>query len=245
MTHRFFLSPECFSGEQVKFPRETAHQILRVLRLKSGHEVAALDNRGKEYRVELTSVEAGAVEGVVRSVSDCQAEPAVKMVLYLCLTQREKFEWMLQKCTEVGAAGFVPVIAARSLVQRGAGHDEKHERWKRILKEAAEQCGRGLIPTLTAPQDFAGALALAQNHPVKLMAYEGEQTTPLTSATGLADAHEVALLIGPEGGFTTEEVGQAVRAGFTPVTLGRRILRMETAAVVGAALVLHRLGELG
>jgi 16S rRNA (uracil1498-N3)-methyltransferase len=245
--HRFFVPPECLRDGRVVFPTEPEHQLRRVLRLQPGQQVIVLDNRGSEYEVGLDADAGGVLGGQVLSSRPAAGEPQTRLTLYLCLSQREKFEWMLQKCTEVGAAGFVPVISSRSLVQDARGVEKKLPRWKKIIQEAAEQSGRGCIPELAAVQSFARALQASGGSDLALIPWEGETAHSLTSALeGLGrNGQRIAALIGPEGGFSEEEVSAAQVAGFRPVTLGRRILRMETAAVVTAALVLHDLGEMG
>lgn len=244
--HRFFIPPESFSSSEVTFPPEQARQIARVLRLKPGAQVWALDGCGMEARVELTQVEASQVRGQIMAQQPALGEPRVELSMYLCLTQREKFEWMLQKCTEVGAGSFVPVISSRSLVQSAAETEHKRERWERILQEAAEQCGRGKIPQLQVTLNLKQALEAAQQSGARcILPWEEERSCSLQQALGGEKPARVALLIGPEGGFSEEEAAAAVDAGFQLATLGRRILRAETAAVVAAALTLYELGEMG
>jgi 16S rRNA (uracil1498-N3)-methyltransferase len=227
----------------VLFPPETSHQISAVLHLKIGQDVVLLDNTGREFQVELMEIGNKVVLGKIVESRPSIAEPAAQVVLYLSLTQREKFEWALQKCTEVGAAGFVPVITRRSLVQTMVEARNKFERWGKILQEAAEQSGRGLVPTLYEPLRFGQALAHArQNAEITLIPWENEHTVTLGAALSQAgDAPHIAVFIGPEGGYSSEEVTLACQTGAKPVTLGRRILRMETAAIVTAALILNYL----
>lgn len=244
--HRFFLPPGAFQQNQVRFPADTARQLRTVLRLRPGQQVIALDNAGSEYTVTLAEVETQSAWGEIDARRPALGEPAARLALYLGLTQREKFEWMLQKCTEIGAAAFIPFISSRSLVQNKRESEGKQERWQRILQEAAEQSGRGLIPTLHPPLDFTAALDHArQNDRPALIAWEGEDRRSLRAALQeLGSPPQLSLLIGPEGGFSAAEVEQARAAGLQAVTLGRRILRMETAAVAAAALVLYQLGEM-
>lgn len=233
--HRFFLPLDAYQGQAVLFPSETAHQIQRVLRLHAGDSVICLDNQGWEYRVELNP---GESSGRILGKSPAGGEPAVRLHLLLCLSQREKFEWMLQKCTEVGAAEFTPVLSSRSLVQDAHSLENKYPRWEKILQEAAEQSGRGVVPRLNRAADYEAALLAAPAAGnLCLLAWEGETSQRLTGALqGQARNAAVAVLIGPEGGLSEAEVELAAGAGWKPVSLGRRILRMETAAVVAAAL---------
>jgi 16S rRNA (uracil1498-N3)-methyltransferase len=239
--HRFFLPPEDFHVDHIQIRGKTARQIARVLRMKAGEECVLLDDMGSEYlaRLDVVDVDGCSAEIVERHRAE---EPEVQLLMMLCLTQREKFEWMLQKCTEVGAAGFLPVISQRSLVQDEADVRNKVERWEGILREAAEQSGRGMIPRLHQVLRFDAAVEEVEHeYPLRLIPWEGEKLAGLKSVLLGDVSKRVAVLIGPEGGFAEEEVKGAVNRGFQPVTLGRRILRTETAAVVSAARVLHEL----
>ena len=241
--HRFFVPPDVLQSTSVVFPTETAHQISAVLHLRVGQQVVLLDNSGLEFVVELLAVGNKVVLGKIVAVRPSDGEPEAKVTLYLALTQREKFEWALQKCTEVGAAGFVPVITARSLVQTAVEARTKYDRWQKILQEAAEQSGRGLVPVLGEPLRFGQALAHArQNADICLIPWENEKNVRLRSALSSAgEKAKIAVFIGPEGGFTAEEITLACQTGAVTVTLGKRILRMETAAAVATAIILDTL----
>jgi 16S rRNA (uracil1498-N3)-methyltransferase len=241
--HRFFLSPDSLTTDEVIFPEEIARQMVAVLRLKIWDHVVVLDGQGLEVKVKLTTVTRDQVIGTVVGRREAPCEPHVRLTLFLALTQREKFEWMLQKCTEVGATGFVPLLCERALVQAGDEVDRKRERWETILKEAAEQSRRGRIPVLHAAQTIQQA---GQFEFPLLLAYESDDAHSLKDVVASLPKPVTALgiLIGPEGGFSDQEVHQLQNAGARSVSLGKRILRMETAAVVAAALVLHELGEM-
>lgn len=239
--HRFFIPPEDIHTEQVFLRGQVARQVARVLRLKTGAECVVLDNHGSQYMVSLDEINPDLCTGRILNMSAAE-EPDVRLLMMLCLTQREKFEWMLQKCTEVGAAAFLPVISQRSLVQDEAEVRRKYDRWEGILREAAEQSGRGAIPALHPVLHFESVVKQAVNeYPLRIIPWEAEKKTGLKAVLKEEESKQVAVLIGPEGGFAEEEVGLAISSGFRPVTLGRRILRMETAAVVSAALIMQEL----
>jgi 16S rRNA (uracil1498-N3)-methyltransferase len=244
--HRFFVQVPIHPDQTLVLPSETARQIHLVLRLRPGEKVLLLDGKGWEYPLELTRVEKEGVEGRALAGRRSPNEPQVAVHLYLGLTQREKFEWMLQKCTELGAAAFTPVIRSRSLVQDQKGAEGKYPRWQKILQEAAEQSGRGMIPNLQPILRFNQAVIQAQTQTERaLFFWEEEQALGLRQALSAGqEFHRVALFIGPEGGYSAEEAALAREHGLLPVSLGKRILRMETAAVTATALALYQLGEM-
>jgi 16S rRNA (uracil1498-N3)-methyltransferase len=241
--HRFFVDPQNFTGDRVVFPAETAHQIRNVLRLRVDSAVVVLDNSGAEYEVLLRQVDKQQVVGEAVAKRPSPNEPTVHLTLYQSLMKRDKFEWVLQKGTEIGVSQFVPVVTRRSLVQDVDIKANKQARWHKILTEAAEQSQRGRVPTLQLPQTLAQVLAEHPNQP-GLIAWEEEGSLSVRGALrgGKRPSH-ISLFIGPEGGFAVEEVEAAQAAGIRAITLGKRILRAETAALVAAALVLHQFGE--
>ena len=236
--HRFFLSPDAFHGEQVVFPSDIARQIRSVLRLRPGNEVWALDGRGHAFRVQLTHVEKNQAGGRIVQRTAATGEPAGELILCLAISKGERFEWVLQKGVELGVTTFQPMITQRTLRREpGAG---RWERWRRIIREAAEQSGRGKLPQLQEPLSFAQALAARRG--VGILPAVAAQKPVAEALAGVS--WPVTLFVGPEGGFAPEEVEQAQATGVIPVTLGPRILRTETAAIVMTALTMAALGEL-
>ncbi len=234
--HRFFVDPQFITETAVSFPPEQAHQIRTVLRMAPSAGVVVLDNAGWEYDVTLTAVTKQQVTGDITARRAAAGEPTTHLTLYQAMLKRDNFEWVLQKGTEIGVSRFVPLITARTVVT--AVKPNKLARWQRILTEAAEQCRRGRIPELAAPLPLPEAIA-ACNAEAMLMPWEEAVSTTMGSALA-GKPRSVALFIGPEGGFTAEEVDERV----TAVTLGPRILRAETAAIVAATLTLQTLGDL-
>jgi len=216
-----------------------------VLRLKAGNQVVVLDGQGNEYDVEITELDSQNAFGQVTTQRLSTSEPKTRVTLLLCLTQREKFEWILQKCTEVGVSVIIPVISSRSLIQSSKDVASKYDRWQRILREAAEQSHRGRIPKLEQPLQFSDALTLDEiSADLRLIPWEGEMTRGLREVLQNDPSDGASLLIGPEGGFSEDEVSAAQKAGFIPVSLGPRILRMETAAIAAVVMVLFQRGDM-
>ena len=196
--HRFFISPENFTDERVIFPKDLQAQISRVLRLKAGDEVEALDNQGKAFLVKLAAGPDQTLIGEILSSRSVDTEPLVSLTLYFGLTQREKVEWILQKGTEVGVSAFQPYISRRTLAQQ-AGSAEKHQlRWEAILREASEQSGRGRIPELFPPMKFKDALkVLLDSCDLVIAAWEDETVQDLKAALGSRRPASIGVVLRP------------------------------------------------
>jgi 16S rRNA (uracil1498-N3)-methyltransferase len=211
---------------------------------RPGDILTAVDPELGCYRLRLTSV-GEHPRGVPFARLPRQMESVLAIEVYQALPEKERFELVLQKLTELGVQRLVPVETARSttLAARPAGQAKAH-RWPEVIVRAARQCRRAMLPELFPVLSFAEALALAAAAELRLMLHEGEEAWPLAEALGTLRPQRVALLIGPEGGFTAAEVAAAGKAGFLPVALGPRLLRTETAAIVGTALLQGLLGDL-
>lgn len=242
--HRFFISGENLHGGQVILTGKQAHQIRNVLRMVPGDQIIVLDNTSYEYVVAITDVSRKQVLGRITDKQPAQGEPRTKITLYQALLARDKFEWVLQKCTEVGVTCFVPMVTERSIVRRlDSIMPARLARWKNIITEAAEQSGRGKIPQIQLPIRLADALARLGAFDRCLIASPqvGNCTLRELLQADRPAPSDIALFIGPEGGFTDEEFAAACEKGAVAMSLGRRILRTETAAVVASALILYEL----
>ncbi len=256
-TYRFFVQPEWLQQNSVAIAGTLVHQIRDVLRMKPGEKIAVLDDSGWEYEVELDAVEEEQVVGHVLHKALATGEPRTKITLYQGVLKGHHFEWVLQKGTEIGIVEFVPVICDRCLVSSlDDVSASKIARWRRIILEAAEQSRRGRLPRLQSPILFPQACDQTRQSGLALMPWEGErdvalrdllprETRTTTKGRGTRKPFSVGLLIGPEGGFTQEEVELAKRYGVHTLTLGTRILRAETAGLAAAAAILYELGDLG
>ena len=245
--HRFFIPPEWIDRQKVTLVDEVAHQIRNVLRMKPGRKIIVLDNFGHEYTVQLTHVARNVVVGEIVDKQPAGNEPDLKISLYQGTLKAQKFEWVLQKGTELGIAEFIPVISERSVLGDVETADRKLLRWERIIQEAAEQSRRGTLPELRPAMMFAQACQRASRmEGVGLLAWEEAETDPLRSIlTAIPQKPQtVSLFIGPEGGFTVDEARLAHGYGIWPVWLGRRILRAETAGLVAASVILYHFGEM-
>ena len=250
--HRFFVDFTPAEGQEVTLTGALAHQVGRVLRLRPGATIVLLDGSGREFTVELTGFAAAPrahpVTGRVVASRQNEAEPSLAVTLYAAPLKGDHFAWTLQKCTEVGAAAFVPILTERTVAGGEAPEGSARlERWRRIVREAAEQSGRGRIPPVRPPLRFADACRAAAAAGPALIPWEEERARTLREVSeallGAADPPvAVSLFIGPEGGFSPGEVALAREQGLAPVTLGPRILRAETAALVATALMIAEYG---
>ena len=246
--HRFFVDPGCIREGRAIVDGAVARQASQVLRLRAGESIALMDGSGRECLVQLSSVSPSRLEGGVVSETFLSGEPGVSVTLYQGTLKAEKLEMVLQKGTELGVSTFVPVVCRRSVSRAAGGRsDARLRRWQSIVREAAEQSGRTLIPVVDAPVLLKEALESARG--VTLIAWEREQETGLREALlarlDKARVEGLSLLVGPEGGFEPAEVELAIKWGAIPVSLGRRTLRSETAGLAMTAAVMYEMGELG
>jgi len=243
---RFFIGQENLRGEEVVLEGQQAHQIRNVLRKRAGEHIIVLDNHGAEYEIELKTIGKKKVIGQIIEKRKAVGEPAIEITLYQSLLSREKFEWVLQKCTEVGVMRFVPIVTERSIVRKELIKPDKMRRWRQIIQEAAEQSGRGRIPQLEQTINFEKAIAKLDDFDYKLMAHTQAKGDSLRRQLkrSIKKNKRIALFVGPEGGFTENEVQRAKDNKIVPISLGRRILRTETAAVVANSLILYESGEM-
>jgi 16S rRNA (uracil1498-N3)-methyltransferase len=215
--------------------------------LHVGDDVAVLDNGGWIYDVKLTEMSTGVVRGQVGRRHLAPGEPRTKLTLFPALLKSDKLEFVLQKCTEVGVSAFVPIVSDRCNVG-GTVSTEKLGRWERIVSEAAEQCERGRLPRLHPITLFSDACERARG--LSFIACErGARESVRKEIATRVDGRgrrpfATNLFVGPEGGFTDAEIAEAIARGIIPIGLGPRILRAETASIVGATLLLAHAGDL-
>jgi len=247
--HRFFVSPDCLQGECVSLAGPLARRLSRVLRLRTGDRIVLLDDSGWAYEVALDAVSPERVIAHVVGTSESQTEPSTRLVLYQALPKARKLEWVLQKGTEMGVSTFVPILTERCVPRVGVPDDERRlARWRSIVAEAAEQSGRARLPRVLPIRSFLEACQTPPPDALALLAWVSGEARPLSKvlhSLGQPAPREVRLFVGPEGGFTPDEVARAREVGIVPVSLGPRTLRTETAGLVVLSVVLYALGEMG
>lgn len=237
---RFFASQEEMSGERILLTGENA-QHAKVLRLKPGETVLVCDGEGQECLCQIFSTDPWELRVTERRAS--QSEAAVRVSVYMAFPKADKLERVIQKATELGAYEIVAFPSARCVSRPDEKSlKKKLERWQKIAASAAEQSGRGRIPQVITVKSFSEALSRACQAEKALMFYEHEEA--LTLKTALTGTYRtVSLLTGPEGGLEKGEVTQARAAGMQVCTLGKRILRCETAPLCALSAVMYDAGE--
>ena len=239
---RFFVDADQMRGSTVSLTGENA-QHARVLRLKIGEQVVVCDGAGEECVCEVESI-GGDVALTVLERRTAASEAKVQVSVYMGFPKSDKLEHVVQKATELGACEIVAFPAARSVSRPDEKSlKKKLERWQKIAASAAEQSGRGRIPKVLVLDSFSCALQRAARADKALMFYENERATTLRMALQDCGFTSVSLMTGPEGGLEEAEVQQAIDAGLQVCTLGRRILRCETAPLCALSAVMYASGE--
>ena len=240
---RFFVEAQDLSGETLCLTGEN-FQHARVLRLKEGERLLVCDGQGREALCAVRRVGSADMELEILERRDSETEAAVRVSVYLAFPKADKLEHVIQKATELGAYEIVAFPSARCVSRPDERSlRKKLERWQKIAASAAEQSGRGRIPEVSVLSGYKQALERAAQADKALLFYENEQAVTLRMALESAPWESVSLLTGPEGGLEEAEVEQARQAGFQVVTLGKRILRCETAPLCALSAVMYAAGE--
>ncbi|HEY0613536.1 MAG TPA: RsmE family RNA methyltransferase [Candidatus Elarobacter sp.] len=244
MRDRFFVEGVHAVGDRVAFAPDDARKIATVLRKRSGDRVEVVDSGGAAYaatlQVDPRDVSATLGEPLARG----GAEAALRITLAQAVPKGQKMDFVVEKATELGVYAIVPVRSARVV-----GHDTspaKVERWRRIARAAAQQSGRVQVPAVSDVLGWDELLATFPSHDRVFVPWELAEAAPLRGAfgDGVAGARSVLIAIGPEGGFSADEIERARGAGASAISLGRRILRTETAALVVLSALLYARGEI-
>jgi 16S rRNA (uracil1498-N3)-methyltransferase len=239
---RLYVAAARLVGARLVLDGDDHQHVARVLRAEAGERLTLFDGAGTEVDAEIARVGKRDTELVLgaRRPGAVTAAP-VAVTLLVAAPRGERMDLVLQKTTELGVARLVPVLTERSVARP---EPARRARWEKIAREAARQCGRADVPRVDAPVALAAALAAPDLPARRFALWEAERGRSLRARLAEAPAAPVALLVGPEGGFPAGEVAAAGAAGFVPVTLGPRVLRVETAAIVAVALAIAAAGGL-
>ncbi|MEW6572506.1 MAG: 16S rRNA (uracil(1498)-N(3))-methyltransferase [Bacillota bacterium] len=252
---RVFVPREQWHGNTLFITGEDAHYITRVLRLGPQDTLTVLDGKGRAFRAVIKRADGKNL--YLDTVGEVQSatEPSLAVTLFQAVPKGDKMDLVVQKATELGVVRIVPVVTERVVVRLNAERGAKRrERWRKISIEAARQCGRTVAPevepvmsfedalNLLVPRDKNGSSSLLH---LGILPWEGEEAVSLRECLTGKSPRAVSIFIGPEGGFSLSEVDAARARGIITVTLGRRILRTETAGITTLALVMYTFGEIG
>ena len=240
---RFFVSPENIGEDNIIIDnREDLHHMVKVLRLSAGDEIDVSDSSQWEYRCEILSVDADLAVARIVDKQKFTAEPDVKVTLFQGIPKQGKMEVIVQKCVELGVESIVPVFMARTVVVDKGNFGKKIQRWQKVSDEAVKQCRRGIIPQVQEPVRTAEAIEQFDRFDLVLFPYENEDGRTIKDELRSCGApRNVAVIIGPEGGFSDEEAGAIVNAGGRSVSLGKTTLRTETAGMAAIAMIMYEL----
>jgi 16S rRNA (uracil1498-N3)-methyltransferase len=244
--HRFFLPDPPGTADPLRLTGHEAAHAARVLRLKPGDPVTVLDGQGARYLGRLSAVTRNNVALRVEQVERVD-RPTIELTLFQAITKPKSMDWIVEKATELGVHRIQPVITERVVTKLGeTGEPRKREKWKRTAIEALKQCGGAWLPAIELPRRLTDLLETGNPPSLQVVSCLDASAPPVRRAldglnqTGSLPAR-VGAWVGPEGDFTSEELSQLTRAGAIPVTLGRQVLRSETAAVCLLALLSHEL----
>ncbi len=243
--YQFFVKPEQINGKDITITGSDVNHIKNVLRMKTGEEIAVSNGvDGKEYRCEITEIGEDTIQCHLRFIKEDGVELPSKVYLFQGLPKADKMELIIQKAVELGAYEIIPVATKRAVVKL----DEKKAkakiaRWQGISEAAAKQSKRRVVPKIKEVMTFHEAVSYAKAMDVKLIPYELAEGMQATKSLidGLLPGQEIAVFIGPEGGFEEGEIEEAQRNGIMPITLGRRILRTETAGFTVLSWIMYHL----
>ena len=237
---KFFTKPDFIDDKELRITGDDVSHISKVLRMSAGDNIIVCDGEGNDYDAVITSISKTEVVAEITGKYICGAEPSVNVTLYQALPKQGKMEYIIQKNTELGIKKIVPVYTKRCVVKPS----DKSERWSKVAESAAKQCGRGIIPDVLPTVSFAEAIEQMKQYDLALMPYECEEENGLKKVLQSSDYKTISIFIGPEGGFDLKEVEAAIDAGVKTVTLGKRILRTETAASAVLPIIMYENDEM-
>ena len=246
---RFFVASEAVQEDKIRITGELAHHIGKVLRLTSGEKISVCTEKSELYLVELTDFQKDTITGTILEKQEEAEDTAVKLYLYQGMPKGDKLELIIQKCTELGASAVIPVETGRSVVHLdGAKAAKKIERWKKIAQEASQQSKRIQIPQIGPYLKWKDLVKeLQEEEGLTIIFWESEHTQSLKALLQgqKIRPERINLVIGPEGGLSEEEVEQLRELGAVSASLGKRILRTETAGFAGVSMILYEYDEMG
>lgn len=238
----FYINKSDITENTAIITGEEAQHISRVLRMKKGDSVTLCDGEGFFYEAVLSDFSDKSVTADILSSRRAETEPKVQITIFQGVPKNPKLETIVQKATEIGVVRIVPMDTVRAVAKLDKA--AKVDRLRKIAREAAKQSKRGIVPYVTDTVSFKDAVKMAAEADLAIIPYEEETEVSLKKALSGKSPETVSIMIGPEGGFEKQEISLALENGITSVTLGKRILRTETAPLAVSATVLYELGEM-
>lgn len=247
---RFFVEPENIGEKNIIIDnREDLHHMMKVLRLSAGDEIEVSDSVEWEYTAELLYLDSDSAEARIIDKQRFTTEPEVQVTLFQGIPKQGKMETIVQKCVELGVHAVIPVFMDRTVVVDKGNFGKKVQRWQKVSDEAVKQCKRGLIPQVFDPMKMPEVLTTFGVFDLMLFPYENEDGTTIKdvlrkvreSNEWLEGRKRIAVIIGPEGGFSDKEAADIVAAGGRSVSLGKTTLRTETAGMATLAMVMYEM----
>jgi 16S rRNA (uracil1498-N3)-methyltransferase len=246
MSVRLFVEPDRLVEGDVRIDGPDHHYLFRVMRLTVGATVVLFDGAGRRGNAEVMAIDGENARLRVERIDPVEASSACSISVGLALIKGDRMEWCIQKLVELGAARIVPIQASRAVVKlSGDRAESRRQRWTSVARDAARQCRRTTVPEIAPVCSLPQALEQLGDADLKALLWAKERTRSLREAAAMGAAASAAVLVGPEGGWTSDEVDEAVAAGFEPVGIGPRVLRAETAAIAAVTALGLTLGDLG
>jgi len=241
---KYFAQKKNITDNQVLLTGDEAYHLAVTMRAQNGEKIIVCDGENTDYDCVLTDIAKDRVCAEITEKRKSDSEPDTYVVLFQGLPKADKMELIIQKCVEIGVSEIVPVITKRTVakIEDEKKASKKLERWNKISEAAAKQSGRGIIPKIKEPVSFKAAVEKTKDLESAIIPYENEHETDLKKYTAENKPKSIGVFIGPEGGFDENEISLAVQNHITPVTLGRRILRTETAGMIASAILVYELG---
>ena len=242
----YFVQSSQISGQEIELSEDLSHHLRDVLRLGPGETLVVVDEHRRRYQVALDAISPQYLTAQILSVEEPPSSPGLEILLAQAVLKRPKMDLVVQKATELGVCKLHPLFTQRTVVRLPKSRKaHQRRRWQRIAQEACGQCGRVDIPSIELPVDYSAWIQQAFSIDLKFILWEGELQQTLASCLVVDRAiRSILLVVGAEGGLTSREVQQAKEAGFQVVSLGRRILRAETASISAISILQYELGDM-
>lgn len=243
---RFYVPQPWIENGMLKIEGDEVKHIRKVLRLKTGDGIVVFDGLGKELEGTIVEERLSSVVIRIQNIFSSERDSPLEVTLAQSLLKGEKMDYLIQKATELGVKEIIPFFSSRSVpsLEKSRGL-KRHHRWEKIAVEASKQSGRGVVPKIESLQDYSDMLQMASTEDLRFIFWEREGIKLKEVLERSKEKRKIFFVIGPEGGFNQLEVDEAKKTGFTPVTLGRRILRAETASLCFLSILQYERGDIG